>query len=427
MEAEPLYSQAVWYYNTSEAGTSVIRYEIDFDEDIDGKLLEKAVELTMKRYPYFKKEIVKKGERYFTRQNDAPIVVLHTDGPVQLCSEQTNYQQLAFAYWNNCLYFINTHSLMDGKGRFMILHTLIYYYCSFYYGEDVEMKDVQLADSPIDPAEYRDPTFCECPEPSFQMPPMQHVPNTAKIERLGLAGEREDWIYTMRIDEQALMKQCRASDSTPNSAISIIMSQAILNLHPDLKDTIVSGVYCDYRSAIHNEKSHHCQVTVLPLSYDRQRMEKLSLSEQNTIFRGKIIMMSDKDSLIPIIKGAQESYKAFDSLNSLQERINLAFAALNGSFDSYTFLVSYSGKTTFGSCDSHILATYPRASTHFSFGMLIEVTAAHGNFFLTFIQNWRTRKYIDEFCRILNSLDIRAEVLSGKRNPYQTVDTVREI
>lgn len=407
-------SGALWYYNLGPENSITVRYVILMKEEVDGEALRKATEITMRRYPYLMLRLVADAEGYHLEKNDLPIVVLNTSAPISLCGSQANGHQIALSYEGFAIYFNNTHAIFDGRGRSAMLHTLMYYYCKFRYNEEIDMPGVCLEGSEIDPAEYDDPFDRELPAPAVELAPLPKPAKAMKLSNMGLVRSFCSQIHRIRINEKHLMDLCKSNDATPNTAVALLMCHAIDKLHPDSEEPIVAGVYCDLRSALKVPKTHKCLVTTLELEYDRS-MREMDFSEQNTIFRGKMLLLSEDSSLLRSQHALQKLSADINALPSLEEKIKTARAAMNGVFESHTFSVSYSGKSTYGTCDKHIAALFPQPEAK-GIGVLMEITAADGWFDITYIQEWREDAYFDAFLKELIAHGIDFDLLYSAQN-----------
>lgn len=415
------------YYTLSEKSKSTILYVIWMKEDVDGDALKQAVEIATRRYPYLMKQLVATEEGYHLIDNDRPIVVKETDAVMHLCGEESNYHLWGLTYLGRYIYFNNVHAIFDGRGRSMLLHTLMYYYCKIRYNEEVEMDGVALADSPIDPAEDYDP-FTQ-PLPAFESTmPMPTPPGSAfKLMAQGLVhSAKTDYLHFVRINEKQLMQLCRTSDGTPNTVISLLLMRAIAKLHPKREKPIVGQVVCDFRKFVGAEKTHRNMVTTIPLKFTEE-MESMPIQTQNTILRGQIIYYTQPDVMMNIVSAVKGACEYVNSLPTLQDK----FAALEPGgqqmADGTTFCVSYAGTKSFGSCDKHIEALFPVGDIMGAgLDILIEVTTADGWFYVSFIQGWREDVYFNAFLKeiVENNLDFDLIYSSKCKSPRFDFDAV---
>ncbi|MCQ2156337.1 MAG: hypothetical protein MJY57_03955 [Bacteroidales bacterium] len=406
---ESFFCDTLDYYCLNESISKSFRYIIKMKEEVDGEVLRQALDITMKRYPYLKKRIIADEKGYTLAGNDLPLVVKESDKPMVLCGSESNYHLLGLTYYGKDIFFNNVHAIFDGRGRSQMLHTLMYYYCSLRYGEEVEMEGVTLADSPIDPAEYFDPFTVKLPESMGLLPPPEIPEKALRLEEQGLVVRSNQHLHYIRINEKQLMSLCKSSDGTPNTILSILMSQAIDKLHPESKEPIIAQVYCDYRSAVGAVKSHRNMVTTLPLVYDRS-MKDMPIARQNTIMRGNILYLSDPEVLLNTVAGIKAACEAVNSLPTIQDKFDAVAGGMNAFFKQTTFAISYSGKKSFGSCDKHIEALFP-AGEPIGIGILMEVTAADGWFYIVFMQDWREDVYFNAFLKEIVGLGLDFDLL----------------
>lgn len=387
-----IYSAAPYFYNLSKKVGYTVRYIVRFDEEIDGEALRNAFEYAMKRYPYLRLKLVKGCFSDHLEYNEAPLVVLNTSEALTLGGEQTNGHLLALSYKRRSIYVNNSHGIFDGRGRAPFMRTLIYYYCLLRYDEPVEMENVNLEDSEIDPEEYREPFMQKLPK-HRRFGPGVSMPKAMKLSKMGLVKMSDPLIHCMRIDEKELMAWCKQHDATPNVAIAIMMNRAIHKLHPESKLPVGASVNCDLRATLNAPKSHWSLIFLLNLFYDK-KIAKLDISDQCTVYRGSLIMQSDPD----VLANATSVSKMFYSLvyhvpKPLKQLFcKIMFPILK---KPTTFAVSYAGKTTYGSCDKHIRGLYPECNCGYE--MNIEITVAGGYFLLDISQMWKEDVYYEAF------------------------------
>lgn len=420
MKEETYISGAFWYYNIDLS----VRYEIQMKHKVDGDILKKALDTAMQRYPYLKKRLIMSDSAYHFIENNLPVAVLHTCEPVHLCSPQSNYHLFCISYYGDSIFFDNSHALFDGRGRSCILHSLIYYYCKFKYGEEIEMPGVLLAGSPINPLEYEDPYEKEIPEPRQTLPRPEQPDNIMFLPSMGLVRKSKSHIHHVRINEKQLMTLCKRSDATPNTAITLLMCRAIHNLHPYSDKTIAAGIYCDLRSCLNSPLTHKPIVTAPLLKYSKD-MYGLDFAEQNTILRGQLMLATDESSMLREAKALKDWSLNVNSMASLEEKITAAHKMWEDAVKGRTFAVSYSGRSNFGTCDKYMKAFFPQVSA-FIMGLLIEITTADGWFYVTFIQEWKEDVYFNAFLKELVSLNLDFDLLYSAEESRAVFDGLNQ-
>ena len=99
-----------------------------------------------------------------------------------------------------------------------------------------------------------------------------------------------------------------------------------------------------------------------------------------------------------------------NSLPTLKDKFDAVQAGMEAFFSRTTFSVSYSGKKSFGSCDKHIAALFP-VGEPIGIGILMEVTAADGWFYIVFMQDWREDVYFNAFLKEIASMNLEFDLL----------------
>jgi len=400
-----LFSQVLYFYPVTKNVGYTVRYIVRLQEEIDGEALKKAFDTTMERYPYLRLKWVKGRRNDHLEYNDAPLVVLNTSAALTLGGEQANGHLLALSYKRRSIYINNSHGLVDGRGRASFLRTLLYYYYFYKDGVCLQMDNLYLADSPIDPAEYEDPYLKEFSQkPALVM--KKRKTKAMHLEKMGLVTESEKVVNCLHIEEQEMMKWCKEHDATPNVAISILMSRAIKKLHPDSQDDIVTAIACDLRSTMNAPKTHWSVSSLISLPFNN-KLSKLDIKDQCTVFRGSLILESDPDILAGKVCFMKKLFSFLYKIPTFIERPLCRFF-WKLTIAQNTFCVSYSGKVSYGEGNSHIRGLY--AETDTPAPLVIEVTVANGYFMLDIAQNWREDVYLKAFIEELAEQGISSKI-----------------
>lgn len=407
-KSEPLCT-ALYFYSMSEELPSTVRYCLKFNDPIDGEILKRATEQTFKRYPYLKKSFVQDKYGRYLIDNPRPVPVIENPGKIYLNSEETNYHLVAISYYGQFLYFNNSHAILDGRGRVPVLKTLLYYYCTERYNEKITMPDLNLADSPVDPAEYADPLMNEVDTSSSV-----HISSGAikgepmNLMSMGLVhSEGKMKKRILKFDEKYFMHVCKHSDATPNTGICVLLCRAIRSIHPDSPKVPVASVAVDLKNTFGTPKTCYPAAWVSCMEFNKE-MESLPFDEQCTIFRGKLILDTDPSNMACLAAGFRDFCKAVVPQKDLESKCNFLSNALSQAAP-YTFAVSYAGKNDFGECGAHIRGI---ASEVFVLSpMTLEVTVAGGNFFVTFSQLFEEDIYFNAFLKELESLGVEYRIV----------------
>lgn len=409
MRKERILCTFPWYYTISGGYCVTIRVEMRMHEPIDGDALRKAVDITMSRYPYLGKRLKASPFRYYLVENREPVAVIRTNGPVTLGGREANGHQFAFSYWGNSIYLNQTHGIFDGRGSYPFTSTLLYYYCLYRYGENLSVPKMNLAGTPVNPDEYSDPYRHPFPKCRSNVKNPDRLRQALKLEKMGLVTPSRMRYCRIKINEVELMKLCKSSDASPNTALSVLVCRAIRRLHPEVSAPVVTSIFCDTRSALKAEHSHYSLAAPLCLSYDN-RMDSMEFSVQNTIFRGKLMVLSDDDSILRQQRRMKALYKALNLIPLLCVR---KFAGRIGrwlSFRTCTFFISYARNSSFGDCDKHLELYSPLQYIKGS-GLTLEVSTVDDSFMITWLQEWKEWVYLDAFLEQCRQVGLGYELL----------------
>ncbi|MDO4496983.1 MAG: hypothetical protein Q4B58_03995 [Bacteroidales bacterium] len=416
-EIKPL-SGSIWYYGTTQDMGSSVKYAVVMKDEIDGEILDRAVQRSFKRYPYLKKHLEAREHGYVLVDNPSPIAVIRTSQDVTLNAAETNVQLIAITWEGNTFWFNNSHGMMDGRGRKNVLHTIMYYYCQERYGEEVEMEGVFFEDSPIDPQEYqdafenpvRDPLFV--PQLPYGLKYVDKKDNFIMSQEAGFEVTNEKYMYIMSISEQELMKLCKSNDSTPNTGVALLLMRAIDKLFPESDKTVTTSVYADMRDAMGYPKTHLSTVVPTQIAFSKD-MKEMEFSRQSTILRGMLMLTASPEALLVNAKEFKQMFDGFLLPTSPEQKNNQVSAFNHECRTSATFAVSYSGKSTFGSCDKHIHAFYSMPNVGCCPDLLIEITVMDGLFYICWEQQFKESLYFDAFIKEMELLGLGYKLISS--------------
>lgn len=413
MEKIPIYSAFPYFYSVSAKRRNTVRYVIRMMDDIDGDALRRAVDTAFLRYPYLKVRYCSNRKEGWLEPNDADIVVVNSDKAVTLSSEESNYQLVALGYKDNNIIMYSFHGLFDGRGRAALLRTLLYYYCTFRYGETVTMDNVNLVDTPIDTAEYEDPLHKKI----IQTLKIHSLPvlNPMRLQRMGMVSPGHFTVHCLKIPEDSFIRWCKQNDATPNTAVALLMSRAIASVHPDSRKKICAGVCCDLRPAVDAPKTHFSLIQWAHLIFDSDLFRK-DFQTQCTAVRGQLTLQSDLDSLKGMAIFIQKVANPITRFPSLAVKKIVSRGIMSFSYRSMTFGVSYSGKLSFGSCGEHIRGLYAEPDT-FGLGMVIEICVADGYVLLDIMQEWEEDVYFNAFLAQLEAIGM--DIVDAYKGPAQ--------
>lgn len=413
MTQRPLYSELRTLYETTASDPHTFRLTIRMKDLIDGGLLRQAVDKTMERYPYFRVRLVMAdGVPYFV-DNPAPVPVLHTNESTVLGSGQTSGHLLCFCYWKNRLHIDAYHGMTDGRGIFPLIKTLLYYYCSAFYGTALSDEGIRLCGDAVAPSEWNDPAALpleaekkglvrKWDQPAFQL-------SDAGIARM----IPESIVYNLKIPEKAFMRFNISNDGSPATIVALLLARTIDALHPGAPLPTVIAMCADQRAALNAPLAHQSLVGDVRLPF-AERIKGLPFSTQATCFRGMVALQTDADMVLDEIREYQAVAAHLDALTDPRDRQRYCVERMEALSRCVTATVSYVGKASFGDAERYIqqidaLPSTALPSTHVP--LTIELSAVNGYFYVDFIQYFRESDYFSMFVRQFRQNNIDYDVL----------------
>ncbi len=416
----PLYSELRTVYETTAGNPHTFRVTVKMKDMIDGRILESAVRKTAERYPYFCMKFEKDADGVFFADNPAPLPVLHTDGPITLACEETNGHLLAVCRWKNKIHIDLWHALTDGGGLYPFIKTLLYYYCSEYYGLSLSSQGVRLAGEPIDPAEWEDPAAA--PIESTPFAPIEKWDSPAFQLKDGgrVALSEKCVVYNLRIPEREFMRFNLSNDGSPGTVIALFLARAIDRVTPMGKDPVVIAMCVNQRRMLRAPLAHQSLVGDVRLVYDR-KVAALPFSLQATSFRGKVILQSDADIVLEELKEYRRIVEDLKALPDHAARHRYAVDRMDRMTSRFTATVSYVGKTDMGEAERYIQEFHVLPSTALPSSatpLTLELSAMNGSFYVNFMQYFGDECYLNAFIRELRENGVDYDVLYQEDTKY---------
>ena len=419
-----LYSELRTIYETTPEDPHTFRTTIKMKDMVDGEVLRRSVDRTMERYPYFRVRLCMDGGKACFEDNPEPLPVLNTNQRLTLGSGQTNGHLIAFAYWKNRMYIDGYHGLADGGGITPLIKTLLYYYCSDYYGTELSKEGVRLSGDPVPQEEWDDPAEAPIPEERTGLISKWSSP-AFQIGGAGIAKLIPDsLVYNIRISEKEFMRFNISNDGSPATIAALLLARTIDELHPGADLPTVIAMCVNQRKALSAPLAHQSLVGDVRLPYT-DRVKAMPFSKQATCFRGMVTIQSDADMVLDEIRDYQKLMKELAALDSDAERQRRCQQRMEDLSRCITATVSYVGKANYGDSERYIqeyeaLPSTALPSTHVP--LTIEMSAMNGYFFLNFIQYFNETDYFQTFISQLRENDIDYDVLNMTEARYPRVE-----
>ena len=396
---QKLFTELRPLYITTKESPNEIRIRIRMRDLIDPEILRRAVDMTMKRYPYFRVELQKKEGRYVFAENHRPVVITDSLHGVDLNSEDSNYHMIAFCRKDNWIVLDVFHGLTDGTGAYEVVRTLLYYYCSERYNVKLKEDGIRLVGEEIPEEEWIDPVAnrTDLPSPK-QNELMSNALNV--ITTAGLEEDRRHTVYSVSISEKEFMRFNLDNDGSPGTMVALLLSRAIAKLFPESENAIRIALCVNQRKALNAPLAHQSLVGGVMLEY-KDKLRDWSLEMQGTAYRGMVFAQTQEENVLRGIASFKGVNGMLLTKESDQERIGVAsyINSLAGKLTTAT--VSYVGKADYKEAEQYIrdfrLWTSPMGNN-----LLVEISAVNGRFTLDFLQSFSSPVIVNAFLKELD-------------------------
>lgn len=405
-------------YSANDKFHNTIRVGVVTKELINKEIFKKAVEIGMKRYPYFSVKLKEENEKYIMLFNDADFVVSENGKAVCLGSEEANEHLVAFSFNEKTFYIDISHFITDGTGVIPLVKTIAYYYFLYKYNTiDVCADRINLFGDEIswDEEAY--------PYPTQPLQVEKLFPKKDNVEDVYVIDKKEFdafgcYAYYVKVKQTDLLKQSKNNDGSPVSYLSVMLNKTICNLNEDITKNIICTVPHQYRQILNRPLSHDCLVKVVPVVYS-SKTRNYSIEKLNTITRGQIIYAIDEGLDAEAVNG-MIMLDAYMEKMPLTMKKNAMISMISKSRSKETYDISYVGKTDWSGLEKYFESVYIFAGEKEKDSINLEVLSVGEYFDITFMQNGKGDKYVTEFIRQLRNNNI--EVILTGEGRYQLSD-----
>ena len=140
---QKLFTEILPLYKSKNNNSYSMRIRMQLTDPIDADALRNAVDITMKRYPYFCVRLLKKGDEFVFADNQSPVVIADTPKGKELNAAESNYHMISFSGYDNWIVMDVFHGLTDGTGAYEVIRTLLFYYCSRRYNKTLSEEGIR--------------------------------------------------------------------------------------------------------------------------------------------------------------------------------------------------------------------------------------------------------------------------------------------
>ena len=123
----------------------VYTVEVCHREEINGDLLQQALDRTVQRMPYLTDTLVaEETGKVWYAENPLPMQAAHTAELRRVGGRETNYHMLDLTWDENKTWFSMFHGFCDGQGISAFLETVLYYYYCLKDGKTYDPNGILM-------------------------------------------------------------------------------------------------------------------------------------------------------------------------------------------------------------------------------------------------------------------------------------------
>lgn len=406
---EKIRSGQAYLYRDGGINSTVI--DVHMKNTVRGDVLRRALDSALQRYPYMASKLVEKNGDFYLEQSHVSMIAVKTDKLRVLGSMSTGYHLVDVTYTKNNIRVAFHHALCDGRGIKPFVETLIYYYCCLRYNKKFDATGVRLAGEPLLPGETQEPFDTSKYEFDEK--------NLPQIVRDGYSlPENEEEVtnhyrHEININQQQFIEYAKKHNATPAMLIALLASGSIRTLHPDADKPVVCNMATDYRKELGLDNTYKNCVGSMNLPYSDET-EKLSLSEQATLYRSIIKEQKSPDAVKCALNSQLGLFEKLDHLDSLEAK-QQAMSFFNDICIN-TYVISYLGQMQLGGCAEYVDSMHLYSSG--TKGLILNMISAGNCLTVDILQSFESNKFVTTFLKALDETGI--EYTASERIKFET-------
>ena len=251
-----LYARAAW----PEDQAFYMTHSFTLDEEVSSEALKKALDSTLRVWPYLALAAVKKDGAYWLAENDLDFVIRRTAERIEPSTAAGNFHAITICHEDRKLTFYADHVLTDGLGWKMALQTFFYYYYCALDGMEYPVPEgVRTIADGAAPDEQED-AYMKAPaavprgviagsveKNIFSCPEYPADKTVCTAENCGH--------YVIRVPSAEFMACAGKLKGSPNSALIQILGQSMQKLHPENRLPVAFWIPVSVRAAMGNTNS----------------------------------------------------------------------------------------------------------------------------------------------------------------------------
>ncbi|MBR5108845.1 MAG: hypothetical protein IK099_01520 [Clostridia bacterium] len=247
----------------------VYTVEVSHRDEIDGDLLQRALDQAIYRMPYLSDTLeIDHGAVYYAK-NPLPMEAAYHPGPRPIGGKETNYHLLDLTWDRNKTWFSMFHGFCDGQGINAFLESVLYHYYCLKDGVEYDPNGIRTEKSKETPAETYEPCSRQYEvSPDFKMPEKKEQPAPYHLPEIVRNPNGEVLEYGFRLPSDAFMRFVKENGTSPAVMLSMLVGEAIKRVHPDAGAPVMVNIPVSVRRMLGCEETFkNCSSrAVLPIS-----------------------------------------------------------------------------------------------------------------------------------------------------------------
>lgn len=368
--------------------------EVVMKEEVDGEMLQVAVNFTVSRHPYFKSSLQERQGDYYIAENEMPFEVKETKELRSLGSKELNFHLMDITYFGKKIFVAFHHALCDGLGARRFVETLVCYYCEFKYGVNIENGDGTLPK----PGDILDPF-------AYGMYPMEDVPMPETIkDGYALPEVPEtmdgdtDYRYEFTLNNDSLMAYSKKIGASPAIVVALIVSKAIHTVHPDADKPVLCSMASNLREGLHAENTFKNCVNSINLPYH----PNASFEEQAAEYKQIIKAHKEENYVKRCANGMVYLFQRLDALDTLEAKKAAMAMFDNIRINSYS--LSYTGRLDLTECERFIDSMHLYSGGNN--GLFVNMMSVGNTTTIDILQSFTDESYVNTIKELLQEAEI---------------------
>ena len=321
----------------------VYTVEVSHREEIDGDLLQRALDRTIRRMPYLSDTLeIDHGAVYYAK-NALPMLAAHHPGPRAVGGSETNYHMLDLTWDGNQTWFSMYHGFCDGQGVNVFLESVLYHYYCLKDGVEYDPLGIRTDKTRMTEAETFEPLSKAYEiSPDFKMPEKKeqaapyHLPEIVSNP----AGDVRE--YGFRLPSDVFMRFVKENGASPAVMLSMLVGEAVQRLHPDADAPIMANIPVSIRRMLGCEETFkNCSSrAILPVS--GTPLDALPFAQRAAQLRGVLKQQMNPDQFRFVYNRIGAMYrKRMEEASDYREELSKPSPYMTANHD--TFYIDYIG------------------------------------------------------------------------------------